>query len=328
MKRLFIAVLSVFLCLGFVGLGLLQAAEKYPVKPITCIVSVEAGADGDVLGRPALLRVSQMLGQPIMVVNKPGAGSSLGYRELHAAKPDGYTIGWGSATIITNKLQGVSPQDYHDFTMIGTLATYFPIVISSNKSKIQFNTIQEVIAYAKAHPGELNMATAGVGQSWWVAAMSFLGGTGLNINTIPQAGTGAITTAQVAGGHAELGVVALGSAKSMIEGGQVKFLATLGEARAPAPYDKVPTVRELGYDVSWESTNFMMAPPKMPKDIVTTLINAFEKAVSEPAFVKHANGLNARWEWIPPDKMVAAFDKRRDTVRVIMDKAGILKEIK
>lgn len=328
MKRLFIAVLSVFLCFGFVGLGLLQAAEKYPVKPITCIVSVEAGADGDVLGRPALLRVSQMLGQPIMVVNKPGAGSSLGYRELHAAKPDGYTIGWGSATIITNKLQGVSPQDYHDFTMLGTLATYFPIVISSNKSKIQFNTIQEVITYGKAHPGELNMATAGVGQSWWVAAMSFLGGTGLNINTIPQAGTGAITTAQVAGGHAELGVVALGSAKSMIEGGQVKFLATLGEARAPAPYDKIPTVKELGYDVSWESTNFMMAPPKLPKDITATLVNAFEKAVNEPAFIKHANGLNARWEWIPPDKMVPAFDKRRDTVRVIMDKAGILKEIK
>ena len=328
MKRLFIVVLSVFLCIGFFGLGLLQAAEKYPVKPITCIVAVEAGADGDVLGRPALLRVSQMLGQPIMVVNKPGAGSSLAYRELHAAKPDGYTIGWGSATIITNKLQGVSPQDYHDFTMIGTLATYFPIVISSTKSKIQFNTIQEVIAYAKAHPGELNMATAGVGQSWWVAAMSFLGGTGLNINTIPQAGTGAITTAQVAGGHAELGVVALGSAKSMIEGGQIKFLATLGEARAPAPYDKIPTVKELGYDVSWESTNFMMAPPKLPKDITAILVNAFEKAVNEPAFIKHANGLNARWEWIPPEKMVPAFDKRRDTVRGIMQKAGILKEIK
>jgi tripartite-type tricarboxylate transporter receptor subunit TctC len=328
MKKVFLAVLSVLLCLGFVGLGLLQAAEKYPVKPITCIVAVEAGADGDVLARPALLRASQMLGQPIMVVNKPGAGSSLGYRELHAGKPDGYTIGWGSGTIITNKLQGVSPLDYHDFTMIGTLATYFPIVISSTKSQIQFKTIQEVIAYAKANPGKLNMATAGVGQSWWVAAMSFLGGTGLDINTIPQAGTGAMTTAAVAGAHAELGVVALGSAKAMIEGGQVRFLATLGEARAPAPYDKIPTMKELGYDVSWESTNFLMGPPKMPKDIVATLVSTFEKAVNEPAFIKHANSLNARWEWIPPDKMVPAFDKRRDTVRVIMQKAGILKEAK
>jgi len=328
MKRLFMTILSVFLCLGFFGLGLVQAAEKYPVKPIECILGVEAGADGDVLTRPAMQKASQMLGQPIVIVNKPGAGSSLAYRELHSAKPDGYTIGWGSATIITNKLQGILPLDYHDFTMFGTLATYFPIVISATKGPRQFKTIQEVITYAKAHPGELSMATAGIGQSWWVAAMSFLGGTGLDINTIPQAGTGAVTTAQVAGGHQDLGVVALGSAKSMIEGGQVRFLATLGEARAPAPYDKIPTVKELGYNVSWESTNFMMGPPKLPKEIVTLLVNTFEKVIKEPEFVKHANGLNARWEWIPPDKVVAAFDKRRDTVREIMKKAGILKEAK
>jgi tripartite-type tricarboxylate transporter receptor subunit TctC len=328
MKRLFIAVLSVFLCLGFVSLGMVQAAEKYPVKPIEFIIAVEAGADGDVLSRPALQRASQMLGQPIVVVNKPGGGSSIGYRELYAAKPDGYTIGWGSATIITNKLQGIFPYDYHDFTMLGTLATYFPIIVAATKGERQFKTIQEVITYAKAHPGELNMSTAGIGQSWWIAAMSFLGGTGLNMNTIPQPGTGAMTVAQVAGGHADLGVVALGSAKSMIEGGQVKFLATLGEARAPAPYDKVPTVKELGYDVSWESTNFLMGPPKLPKEIVTILVNTFEKAVKESEFVKYANERNARWEWIPPDKMVAAFDKRRDAVREIMRKAGILKESK
>jgi tripartite-type tricarboxylate transporter receptor subunit TctC len=336
-KRLF-AVMSVLLCFGFVSLGLVQAAEKYPVKPIECIVAVEAGADGDVLTRPAMQRVSQILGQPIVIVNKPGGGSSIGYRELYAAKPDGYTlyaakpdgytIGWGSATIITNKLQGVSPLDYYDFTMLGTLATYFPIVIAATKGPRQFKTIQEVIAYGKAHPGELSMATAGIGQSWWVAAMSFLGGTGLDINTIPQAGTGAVTTAQVAGGHQDLGVVALGSAKSMIEGGQVRFLATLGEARAPAPYDKIPTVKELGYNVSWESTNFLMGPPKMPKEIVTLLVNTFEKVIKEPEFVKHANGLNARWEWIPPDQMAPAFDKRRDAVREIMRKAGILKEAK
>jgi len=328
MKRLLIVILSVLPGLGFFSLGVAQAAEKYPVKPIVCIVAVEAGADGDVLVRPVMQRVSKMLGQPIMIVNKPGAGSSIGYRELHAAKPDGYTIGWGSATIITNKLQGVSPLDYHDFTQLGGYATFFPIVIGSTKSKIQFNSIQEAIAHAKANPGKLNMATAGVGQSWWVAAMSFLGGTGININTIPQAGAGALVVAQVAGGHAELGVAAMGSAKSMVESGQVKFLATLGEGRAPAPYDKIPTVKELGYDVSWESTNFLMGPSKLPKEIATILASAIEKAVKDPEYIKFANERNTRWEYIPPDKIVADFDKRRDAVREIMKKAGILKEVK
>lgn len=328
MKRLFVAILSVVSCSGFFSLGSAQAAEKYPVKPIVCIVGVEAGADGDVLVRPIMQKVSQMLGQSILIVNKPGAGSSIGYREIHGAKADGYTIGWGSATIITNKLQGVSPLDYHDFTHLGGYATFFPIVISSAKSKVQFNTIQEAIAHAKANPGKLNMATAGVGQSWWVAAMSFLGGTGININTIPQPGAGALVVSQVAGGHAELGVAAMGSAKGMVESGQVKFLATLGEARAPAPYDKIPTVKELGYDVSWESTNFVMGPPKLPKEIATILANAIEKAVKEPEYIKFANERNTRWEYIPPGRIVADFDKRRDAVREIMRKAGILKEIK
>src|SRR3954467_4444764 len=117
------------LALSSLAFATAHAAEKYPVKPITCIVAVEAGADGDVLVRPILPRVSKMLGQPILVVKKPGGGRSIGYRELHAAKPDGYTIGWGSATIITNKIQGVSPLDHHDFTQLGAYATYFPIVI-------------------------------------------------------------------------------------------------------------------------------------------------------------------------------------------------------
>jgi tripartite-type tricarboxylate transporter receptor subunit TctC len=328
MKRLFFVILSILFYFGSVHFGVLPAAEKYPVKPIECIVAVEAGADGDVIARPVMQKVSEILGQPVMIVNKPGAGSSIGYRELYKSKPDGYTIGWGSATIITNKLQGVSPIDYHDFTMLGTCATYFPIIVAATKTQRPFKTIQEAISYAKEHPGALSMSVAGVGQSWWVAAMSFLKGTGLDINTIPQPGTGAMVVAQVAGGHTDLGVPALGAAKSMIEGGQVRFLATLGEQRAPAPYDQVPTVKELGYPVSWESTNFFMGPPKMPKDIVDKIAKAIEKGVKEPDYVKFCGERNARWEYIPPDKVVAEFDKRRAVVRVIMEKAGILKEAK
>ncbi|HEV7801747.1 MAG TPA: tripartite tricarboxylate transporter substrate binding protein [Burkholderiales bacterium] len=325
MKALF----AVSAVAGLFTATIAHAAEtKYPVKPITCIVAVEAGADGDVLVRPILTRMSKLLGQPILVVNKPGGGSSIGYRELHGAKPDGYTIGWGSATIITNKIQGVSPFDHHDFTQLGAYATYFPIVISSTRSKVQFNTIQEAISYAKANPGKVNISTAGVGQSWWIAAMSLIGGTGISVNAIPQPGAGAMTVAQVAGGHAELGVAALGSAKSMIDAGQVKFLATLGDARAPAPYDKYPTAKELGYNVSWESTNFLMAPPKMPKEVVAVLADAVEKSVKDPEYIKFANERNTRWEYIAPDKVVPMFDQRSTAVRDIMTKAGIVKDAK
>lgn len=328
MRRLFPVILSILFVCGSVHFGGLQAAEKYPVKPIECILGVEAGADGDVITRPVMQKVSEILGQPVMIVNKPGAGSSIAYRQLHNSKPDGYTIGWGSATIITNKLQGISPYDYHNFTMLGTCATYFPIIIAATKTQRPFKTIQEVISYAKEHPGALSMSVAGVGQSWWVAAMSFIKGTGLDINTIPQPATGAMVVAQVAGGHTDLGVPALGAAKSMIEGGQVRFLATLGENRAAAPYDQIPTVKELGYPVSWESTNFFMGPPKMPKGVVDVLVKAIEKAVKEPDYIKFCSERNARWGYIPPGQVVAEFDKRRAVVKEIMAKAGILKESK
>ena len=92
MKRLLIAFAGIVSCSGVVGPESARAAEKYPVKPITCIVGVEAGADGDVLVRPVMQGLSKLLGQPIVIVNKPGGGSTFGYRELLNAKPDGYSL--------------------------------------------------------------------------------------------------------------------------------------------------------------------------------------------------------------------------------------------
>ena len=87
-------------------------------------------------------------------------------------------------------------------------------------------------------------------------------------------------------------------------------------------------MKELGYDVSWESSNFVMGPPKLPKEIATVLANAIEKAAKDPEFIKFVSERNARWEYIPADQVVASYDKRRDVVRGIMTKAGILKEAK
>ena len=177
MKNACFVILSILLCFGVFHPGALSAADKYPVKPVEFIVPLEAGADGDIITRPVTQKVSQLLGQPVVIVNKPGAGSSIGYREVLRAKPDGYTLGWGSATLISNKLQGISPFDYHDFTMLGTFATYFPVIVAATNTKRPFATIQEVISHAKANPGDVSMATGGVGQNWWVAAMAFFKGT-------------------------------------------------------------------------------------------------------------------------------------------------------
>jgi len=326
MKKRGMIIATVLLWVGFLAWGISHSAEKYPVKPVECILAIEAGADGDVMLRPMLAKISKKLGQPIVVVNKPGGGSSIGYRAVHDAKPDGYTFGWYAATIITNKLQGLLPYDYHDFVHLGAYATYFPIIVASTKSKYKFNTLQEVISTAKARPGDVTMSVGAVGQSWWVAAMAFINATGTKFNVVPQPGTGALTIAQVAGGHADIGVVALGVGKPMIASGQVKFLASLGADRPAPPFERYPTVKELGWDAVWESTNGLFAPPKFPKQYADILIPLIKEAAHDPEFKKFVIELNARWEYIPPEQIIPAFDKRRVVVREIMKNAGILKE--
>jgi len=326
MKKLCILMVSFFLIsIVFILGSKTQAAEQYPVKPITFIVPLEAGSDGDVLARPIVQKVSSILGQPIMVVNKPGAGSSIGYREIHDAKPDGYTIGWAAATIVSNKMQGILPYDHESFTVIGTYATYIPIIVASTKTQRPFKTIEEVFAFAKSNPGEISIATSGVGQSWWIATMAFQAGTGLKFNIIPQVGAGAHAIAQVAGGHTDLGVIALGAAKPQVDAGNARLLAVFGSKRAPG-FETIPSLKDVGYDISWESTNLVMGPPKMPKDITDKLVKAFETAANEPEYVKFLIERYAMPTYLPPDKVVSFLDERRVVVRGIMEKAGILKE--
>jgi len=326
MKRFYIVMLSFFLLLGISSFGAgIEAAEQYPVKPITFIVPLEAGSDGDVLARPIVQKVSAILGQPIMVVNKPGAGSSIGYREIHDSKPDGYTIGWAAATIVSNKLQGILPYDHADFTVIGTYATYIPIIVASTKTKRPFKTMEEVMAFAKANPGEISIATSGVGQSWWIATMAFLAGTGLQFNIIPQPGAGAFAIAQVSGGHTDLAVLALGAAKPQIEAGNVRFLAVFGSTRAPG-YDKVPSLKDVGYDVAWESTQTVIGPPKIPKDITEKLAKVFEKAANDPEYQKFVIERNAFPFVTTLGKTVQFYNEQREVCRSVMEKAGILKK--
>jgi tripartite-type tricarboxylate transporter receptor subunit TctC len=334
MKKRFMAGLKGF-CIGAACLSLVlgifmmgsvvHAAAPYPDKPIKLIVPNDAGADADVLIRQLAQRVSVLVDKPIMIVNKPGGGSSIGMREVHDSKPDGYTIGMSHATILINKPMGNMPYDHEGFTVLGTYATFIPIIVGATKTSRPFKTIQEVLSFAKANPGEVSIATSGVGQSWWVATLEFQEGTGAKFNIIPQAGTGAYAIAQAAGGHTDLAVVAVAAAKSQIEGGLVRFLAIFGSKKFPG-YENIPTMKDAGYNnVNWESTQILIGPPGMPKEAVDKLVKAFEVASNEPEFKKFLVSRGAFPFYLPPDKAVAFFDEQRKVVQGVMDKAGILK---
>jgi len=327
MRRLSVLILGAFLIVSMAKWeNGVQAAEGYPSKPIFFIIPNEAGASADLLARPLVKKASDLLGQPIMVVNKPGGGSSIGYRELYGSKPDGYTIGQASGTIVTNKLQGLIPYDYHDFTILGVYLNWVPAVVASAKTKRPFNTFGEVITYAKANPGEISVATGSVGQLWWVASVALEESSGLKFNMIPQVASSAATAIQVAGGHTDLGVTDVGSTKSQIEAGNVRVLALFGSQRLPGEFSNVPTLKEFGYDVVITSTHVVLGPPKMPKDITDKLVKAFEVAAKDPEYLKFLAQYYAAPFYLPPDKAVSWFDGQRKTMREVMGKAGVLKE--
>jgi tripartite-type tricarboxylate transporter receptor subunit TctC len=318
---------SIFFVAAAVGwAGPIQAAEKYPVRPITFVVPLETGSGGDLTTRQLIGKASASLGQPIMVVNKPGAASTIGYYQIHDAKPDGYTIGLGTATLLTNKLQGLFPYDYRDFTPIGTYYCWSSIVVASTKSKRSFKTIAEAVSYAKSRPGEVSMATAAVGQAQWIAAMAFIESAGVNLNLIPQEGVGGFTVAQVAGGHTDLGVLDFASAKGQIDAKNIRILAVIGSKRIPPPYDSAPTLKESGYDAIWESFGMVMAPPKLPKEITDKLVKAFEGAVKDPEYEKFISQRNSFPFYLSPDQIMKYCEERQKVVQNIMQKAGIKKE--
>lgn len=308
------------------GVNRVGAADVYPSKPVIFIVPNEAGASADLLARPLMQKVSAILGQPVVVVNKPGGGSTIGYRELHGSKPDGYTIGQASGTIVTNKLQGLMPYDYHDFTMLGVYLNWLPAVLASTKTKRPFTTFSEVITHAKANPGEISVATGSVGQLWWVASVALEEYSGLKFNMIPQVSSSAATALQVAGGHTDLGITDLGSTKSQIAGGLVRPLAIFGAQRLPGEFSNLPTLKEFGYDVVITSTHIVMGPPKMPKDITDKLVKAVETAAKDPDYLKFISQYYAAPFYLTPEQAIPWFDGQRKVMRDVMGKAGILKE--
>lgn len=255
------------------SLGAAEAVENYPAKPITVIIPAEAGSDGDILMRPVFQKASEILGKPMVVVNKPGGGNTLGFREVYNAKPDGYTIGMSVTSIASARLLGLLPYDHHGFAPIGLVFTGHPIIYGSVKGPRPFKTMEEVIQFAKRTPGEISIATIAVGGIYWIAAMVLQEGLGIKLNVIPQEGSGGLVITQVAGGHQDIGTSGFSSAKAQIDAGNVRLLAIIGDHRCFGPYSHAPTLKEIGYNLSLNTFGGLIAPRKTPKEIMDKLIN-------------------------------------------------------
>jgi tripartite-type tricarboxylate transporter receptor subunit TctC len=323
-QRLCLLMLSVLCLFSLFSLGNKIQAAEYPVKPIIFTVDGEPGSQSDIIMRAVTKRLSTVLGKPVIIVNKPGAAGSMSLKELHEAKPDGYYIGASLLTLVSNKLQGISPYDHKDFSVICFNHVSYPILIASTKTKRPFKTAEEAISFAKAHPGEVSMATSGVGYIWWIATMALQEIAGVKFNVIPQPGTSGLVAATVAGGHTDLGMNTLAPTQSQIDAGNVRFLAMFGPKRAQS-YPDVRTAKEaLGFDIPIAAGQLVLGPPKMPAEIVDKLSKAWKIAASDPEFQKLLLQINSVPMYLPPDQSLTYLDEQQYVFRSFMDNAGIL----
>jgi tripartite-type tricarboxylate transporter receptor subunit TctC len=256
-------------------------AQAWPARTMQAISPYTAGNANDTVARVVLDQVSRQLGQAFIVENRPGAGGSVGAAYVAKADPDGYTFLLHSSSLSSQVLLHKSlPYDpIRDFMPI-VLFGIQPSVLVVAPSK-GFKTVADLVAAAKAKPGSLNFASAGIGSASHMAAERLRLAAGLNVQHIPFRGAEGLT--ELMAGRIDFYFVPIAPAISLIEQGKVVALAVSTPQRAPA-LPNVPTTAEAGYpDAAYLFWGGLSAPAKTPRAIVDKLHDETEKALDMPA---------------------------------------------
>ena len=300
-------------------------ADNYPSRPITVIIPFAGGSASDVVSRIMLNKMSQNMGQPIVVENRPGAGGNIGTAMGAKATPDGYTwIASGSGPIAANKTLykdlGYDPEK--DFEAVSPFA-YFTIVVAAS-TKLPVTTLQELIAYAKQHPGELNYGSVGIGSSQHLGGVYFEQVTGTKLTHVPYKNIGQYAPDMIAG-TVPLGFQWLPNVMAPLNAGGARPLAVAGKDRLPA-LPNTPTTIEAGLPEYQASGWFAMQVPRgTPKDIVLRINREMKAALSDETVRQRFEQQGAVPSVIPPDQATKFVSDEIVKWREIIEKAGISK---
>ena len=265
------------------------SAQTWPERSITFICPWPAGGTADQSMRALCSVAARVLGQSIAVENKVGASGMIGAMALASAKPDGYTIGQIPISVTRfSQLGTLAADPRKDFTYIArTSGQTFGIAVPANSP---FKTLKDFVAHAKANPGKVTYAHAGVGGATHVGMEEFASVAGIQFNHVPYKG-GSEALQGVLGGHVD----ALADSSSWaphVEAGKLRLLATWGELRT-ARFKDVPTLRELGYDVVVDAPNGIGAPKGLNPAVAAKLRDAFRQAANSPEFKTVIDKLDA-----------------------------------
>jgi tripartite-type tricarboxylate transporter receptor subunit TctC len=300
---------SKILTVAGLALGLLPAmawaADSYPSKPITIIVPYSPGGTTDVMTRALAASLARQLNQSVVVQNKPGAAGAMGVIQMKSTQPDGYTLTMVPVGVFREPyLQKVPYDPIGDLTYIASVLTYdFAVTV---KADSPFKTMQELVDYAKKHPGEIDYSTPGkfTGNQVVLAMLGKQQGTAFT--HVPYKGD-ADAINGLMGGHVKSAVVT-NSVLPHFKSGTVRVLATSDEARNPF-FPGVPTLKELGYDVVVPSPLGIAGPAGLPAAIVEKLDQAVKTALEDPEVKSAAENFGVRMFYLDHEAYTAFAKK-------------------
>ncbi len=259
-----------------------MAQSSYPDHAIRMIVPLSAGSAVDVAARIVTQKMSEDMGQQIVIVNQPGAAGLIGAEQVAKAAPDGYTLGGFNDSIMTmvpNLYPNVRWDILKDFEPVSLVATVEWGLIAGNQTG--YRTASDLIAAAKAAPGTINYGSGGPGSPQHLAMAMFASGAGISLTHVPYKGATQAAT-DVAGGQIPVAFQGLGTVAGLVRGNQVKLIGVSAEKRLPQ-FPDVPTISESGLPgFLFNSWFAILAPAGTPKDIVAKLNAEVVKALADP----------------------------------------------
>jgi tripartite-type tricarboxylate transporter receptor subunit TctC len=268
-----------------------SALAQYPERPVTVIVPFPPGGSSDATARTVQAKLSEKLGQTIIVDNKPGANSTIGATYAAKAKPDGYTLLVGSiGTYAINPVlyKDLAYEPRRDFDLL-TVAVRTPNALVANPN-FPANSVQELIAYLKKNPDKVSFASSGTGSSDHLTAALFWQKTGTTGIHVPYKGGGQAIT-DLIGGSADLSFQNLGAVANHIRAGKLKLLALTSDRRNPT-FPLVPTLAEAdvqGIEVySWQA---FAAPKGLPREVMAKVQSALVGALRDPEVTRRFNDI-------------------------------------
>jgi tripartite-type tricarboxylate transporter receptor subunit TctC len=298
------------------------AAAAYPDKPIRIIVPYSAGGLADTLARATGNKVAEALGQPVIVVDRPGASSIIGMEACGHAKPDGYTLCLTVADSLSYNPQLFAKLPYDpdkDFVPVLRLAWTNNLLVANARSP--FNSFKEMIAYAKAHPDKINWGTWGPATLpdlylRWIANRE-----GVKIVAIPYGGAAQANTALYSG-EVDVAYFGFGVAAPQIAAGNIKPIVAIGPKRSQFMPD-LPSLGEEGADPDLQGYFGLYATGGTPKEIVDVLNREFSKAVQAPDVQKLFKAATLVWEPNTPEEFAAFARSDRAAAAKVFKSIGV-----